>query len=348
MSGSARYHAMAAGDRPASPSMHLSAPNVDLRADTVMPESLITSIQPHYQVPYARDIGEYFRYAIRVAAPLLALGANSPFFPPDLYDDDVTAEDVLADAWMEHRISVFETMLNAEGVRKVKFPQDIESVDAVIDRIREDPVFVPVPIERGNRFDDRFAAFRTKHGAYWRWVRPVFGGATRSEASARIEFRPIPGQPTIRDSIAFQAAFAGVIEGMHAHDHPVSDLDWRVARGNFYRAMREGLSASMSWITADGDPTTDPERLYGDLLAAAASGLEMRGLSERTVDRYLDPLRHRVHRGRTPASWKYHNVRHRVADGTTLGAAIRGMQQEYITRQSETLIDGSFEDWPSG
>jgi len=343
MSAVARYHAMANSGAPAG--MRIEAPNVTLQADTVMPESLITSIQPHYQVPYARDIGEYFGYAIRIAAPLLALGANSPFFPPDLYDADATAADVLADAWMEHRISVFETVLNAEGVRKVKFPKDIASAEAAIDRVAEDRVFVPMPVERGDRFDDAFAAFRTKHGTYWRWVRPVFGGATRSSANARIEFRPIPGQPTVRDSIAFQAAFAGLIEAMHAHDHPLDDLDWRDARSNFYAAMRDGLSASISWITADGDPTTDRDRIYDDLLEAAETGLEMRGLDGREVDRYLDPLRVRVDRDVTPARWKHRDVARRVDAGADLGDAIRSMQQAYITRQSETLIEGSFADW---
>jgi hypothetical protein len=346
MSAAARYHAMANTGAPAG--MRIEAPNVTLQADTVMPESLITSIQPHYQVPYARDIGEYFRYAIRIAAPLLALGANSPFFPPDLYDDGVTAEEVLADAWAEHRISVFETVLNAEGVRKVKFPKDIDGIEDAIDRIAEDRVFVPMPVERGERFDDQFAAFRTKHGTYWRWVRPVFGGATRSEANARIEFRPIPGQPTVRDAVAFQAAFAGLIEGMHARDHPVADLDWRDARSNFYAAMRDGLSASLSWITADGDPTTDPGLIYADLLEAARTGLEMRGLSEGEIDRYLDPLRLRVDRGVTPAGWKRREVRRRVGEGDDLETAIRSMQQAYISRQSETLIRGAFADWPDG
>src|SRR6056297_1111809 len=110
MSDSVRYHAMANVDAPLR--MELDAPHVDLDADTVMPESLITSIQPHYQVPQARDLPIYFQYALRIAGPLLALGGNSPLFPPDLYDADATAEDVLADGWMENRISVFETSLN--------------------------------------------------------------------------------------------------------------------------------------------------------------------------------------------------------------------------------------------
>ncbi|MFB6271224.1 MAG: hypothetical protein ABEH83_14870, partial [Halobacterium sp.] len=94
MSASARYHAMANTDEPAG--MRLDSPHVSLEADTVMPEALITSIQPHYQVPQAVDLPTYFRYALRFTAPLLALCVNSPLFPPDLYDADATPEEILA------------------------------------------------------------------------------------------------------------------------------------------------------------------------------------------------------------------------------------------------------------
>ncbi|OYR77898.1 hypothetical protein DJ71_17675, partial [Halorubrum sp. E3] len=125
MSDSVRYHAMAnaaggegadgaepdGGDgTPAEPSggaeVELSAPGVSLAADTVMPESLITSIQPHYQVAHAETLPRHFRYALRIAGPLLALGVNSPFFPPDLYDDGWDGERVLAEGATENRIHV--------------------------------------------------------------------------------------------------------------------------------------------------------------------------------------------------------------------------------------------------
>src|SRR6056297_954692 len=135
MSDSVRYHAMANSDAQAG--MKLEAPHIDLEADTVMPESLITSIQPHYQVPHARDLPTYFQYAIRIAGPLLALGVNSPFFPPDLYDDDATADEILADGYDEHRIGVFETVLNrsVDAPDKVRFPRDLDSVEEAVERI---------------------------------------------------------------------------------------------------------------------------------------------------------------------------------------------------------------------
>ncbi|WP_158057509.1 hypothetical protein [Halorussus halophilus] len=344
MSDSVRYHAMANTDAQAG--MQIEAPHVELEDDTVMPESLITSIQPHYQVPHARDLPTYFTYAVRIAAPLLALGVNSPFFPPDLYASD-DPDEILADGWHENRISVFETVLNRRDDEpgKVRFPDDVESVEDAIQNVVNDRTLVPMPVESADRFDDEFAHFRMKHGTYWRWVRPVFGGATRSAANARIEFRPIAAQPTVRDSIAFQAAFAGLLESMFRREHPVRHLDWVVAKDNFYRAMEEGLGADVYWITNDGEETTDHEKVYKDIFAHAKDGLQSRGLSDEQAAKYLWPLRQRARHGLTPASWKRTRVRERLDDGLSLEEAISGMQRAYIDHQSMTLIDGSFADW---
>ncbi|MDQ2051942.1 hypothetical protein RBH26_15800 [Natronolimnohabitans sp. A-GB9] len=347
MSDSARYHAMANTDQADAAGMRLETPHVSLQADTVMPESLITSIQPHYQVPHAPDLPEYFNYALRAAGPLLALGVNSPFFPADLYDDDATPDEILEDCWMEHRISVFETVLNdpSTGEGKVRFPRDLSTVEEAIDRIADDDTIVPMPVEPGERFDDQFPHFRRKHGTYWRWIRPVFGGPTRSAANARIEFRPIPAQPTVRDSISFLAAFAGVLQSFTRLEHPVVELDWPVARENFYAAMRDGLEADLTWITNDGKETTDKLDLYEDLLDHAEDGLVNRGLSEKEAAKYLYPLRRRVRQGVTPARWKHEQVSRRLEDGADLETAIGEMQREYVRRQTETLLEGSFADW---
>jgi hypothetical protein len=347
MSDSGRYHAMANTSSADTAGMRVEAPHVSLQADTVMPESLITSIQPHYQVSHAPDLPIYFNYALRAAGPLLALGVNSPFFPTDLYDDDATAEEILADAWMEHRISVFETVLNdpATGEGKVRFPKDLESVDEAIDRIAADDTIVPMPVEAGERFDDTFSHFRRKHGTYWRWIRPVFGGPTRSAANARIEFRPVAAQPTVRDSVSFLAAFAGLLESLTRLEHPVAELDWAVARENFYAAMRDGFDADLTWITNDGKETTDRLELYEDLLAHAEDGLTNRGLTEEEAAKYLYPLRRRVRQKITPARWKHDRVRAAVEDGADIDEAIESMQQSYVANQSETLLEGSFADW---
>ena len=345
MSDSARYHAMSNLGGDARARMRVDAPNVDLAADTVLLESLITSIQPHYQVPQAADLPTYFRYALRVAGPLLALGVNAPFFPPDCYED-VAPGQILADARDEERVFVFESVLNPDdGNRKVRFPRDVDSVREAVQRIVDDDVIVPMPVAESDRFDDDFAALRVKHGTFWRWVRPVFEGATRSSAHARIEFRPIPGQPTVRDAVAFQALFAGLLESLPRLDHPVSDMSWETARENFYAAASDGLDADLTWVTNDGQEVTDRERIFADVFAHAEDGLAARGLDDEEVATYLWPLRKRARHGFTPADWKRRRVREHLDHGTDFADAVTGMQREYIERQQEVLLDGSFAEW---
>jgi len=346
MTDAVRYHTMANTDYPSA--FEIDAPHVSLTAETVMPESLITSIQPHYQIPHAPDLPEYFSYALRIAAPVLALGVNSPFFPPDLYDDAPDA-DIVADAHMENRIGVFESVLNAPAddptPSKVAFPPDFDSVEDAIDDIVEDDTIVPRRLQSGTRFDDDFVHFRHKHGSYWRWVRPVFEGPTRSAANARIEFRPLPAQPTVDDAIAFEALVAGLMESLPRFEHPIQSLDWATAKANFYAATRDGLAADIEWITADGATTTVTDEIYGELFEHAREGLEQRGLSTEAAHEYIRPLRERVDRRLTPARWKHDYVSRRVEENVPLAEAIWGMQAAYIRQQKETLLDGSFLDW---
>jgi len=343
MSDATRYHAMA---NSGSGEFHVDAPGVDFTAETVMPESLITSIQPHYQVQQAMDLPRYFRYALRLAGPLLAVGVNAPFFPPDLYDDDVTADWLLEHGWHENRIAVFESVLNsATETDKVRFPDDMESVGAAVQWVVDDETMIPMTVDRTDRFHDSFATLRRKHGTYWRWIRPVFDGPTRSQANARIEFRPLPAQPTVRDSMALTVAFAGAMEGLTRTGHPVETLDWADARENFYAAMRDGIDAEITWITADGSETQDLDLAVTDLLEHAAEGLRAVGLDRAAVDRYLQPLQWRIENSLTPAGWKRQQVRTRVDSGDSLAEAIESTQRKYIEKQADTLIEGSFVDW---
>jgi len=346
MAASVRYHAMA--NSSLAVGKRIDAPHVTLAADTVLPESLVTSIQPHYQVPHAADLPVIFGYALRLAGPLLALGANSPFFPPDLYDAGVDPDDVLADAHAEHRIGVFERTMNPTGEpgAKVGFPPDVDTVEAAVDLVADDATIVPQWLDERGRFDDRFRHFGHQHGSFWRWVRPVFDGASPASANARVEFRPLPAQPTVRDGVAFLAALAGFLEEAYAADHPVRDLPWATAEANFYAAAADGLDADLRWITAEGDRTADVDVALRDLLDAAGRGLVRRGVDEGDLATWLGPLRARVEAGRTPAAWKRREVGDRLDDGATLEAAIDGMQRAYVARQAETLLEGTFADWP--
>ena len=342
VSDGVRYHGFSNAD--VEIGRRIDLPGVDVSADTSAPASLTTTVQPHFQVAQAVDLPAHFRYALRAAGPMLATAVNSPFLPPELYDAD--AETILEEGWHENRVPVFEGVMNpVDGPDKVRFPRDIDRVEEAVDRIAEDPTLVPAEYEGATRFDDAFPHFRHKHGSYWRWIRPVFDGASEEEANARIEFRPLPAQPTVPDSVACQAVFAGLMASLPVADHPVASLSWERARRNFYAAARDGLDADLVWITADGDETRDRSEIYRELFRYAREGLERRGLSAPEAESYVAPLRERVERATTPAEWKRERVRERLVDGQGFAEAVYGTQAEYVRRQRETLLEGHFVDW---
>ena len=344
VSNAVRYHGFASGEREIGG--RIDVPGVTLVADNPSPVSLTTSIQPHFQIERAADLPRHFAYALRGAGPLLALGVNSPLFPPALYDD-TDRRTVLEDGWVENRIPVYEDMMNPpDGPRKVRFPEDIDAPRDAVDRIVEDRALVPARIAAGERFDDAFVHLRHKHGSFWRWVRPVFDGASEAAANVRIEFRPLPAQPTLRDSVACLAAFAGAMTAFPSVEHPVADLSWEQARENFYAAARDGLDADLTWITAEGEPTSDVDRCLEDVLDTALDGLTRRAIPEDRAADWIAPLRDRALRRRTPADWKRASVASRLDDGLSLDEAIHGAQRAYLARQRETFFDGGFSDWP--
>lgn len=345
VSNAVRYHGFASGDRVIAGQIDL--PGISLETTSTGPATLTTSIQPHYQLRRARNLPAYFDYAARVAGPLLALGVNSPFLPPELYDG-ADPETILTEGWDETRVPIYEGMMNPdEGPQKVRFPKEITTPEEAVQHVVEDFTIVPAQIDAGERFDDAFVHFRHKHGSYWRWVRPVFDGPTKDAANVRIEFRPIPAQPTVTDTVAYLATFAGLMVGLFEQNHPVADLPWSTAQENFYAAARSGLEAELSWITSDGHQVTDTEQLYNDLFTVARSGLQAQGFEAPVINRWIAPLEDRLDRMETPADWKRRRARQVLADGATIEEAIYDAQKQYLSQQRQTLLTGRFADWPS-
>lgn len=345
ISDAPRYHAMS--NSPGyQPDCRIDTPNATAQFNTVLPAALTASIQPHYQVPIAGDLPTYLRYAIRIAGPVLALAVNSPLLPPGLYDDEATVASVLDTGHLETRVSIFETVMNdTTRQSKVRLPRDIDTTDEAVERLAGDPPITPVCKDADNRFDDQFCHLRHKHSSYWRWVRPVFEGATRADANARVEFRPLPAQPTLPDSVSLLAVVGGLLSGLVEAEHPVAKLPWEQAKANFYAAARNGLAAELQWITADGTETTDTDVLYTDLFEYAQRGLKTHRIDGATVASYLHPLRARVDRRMTPARWKHDRLRQHSARGLSLDEAVIAAKREYLQEHRRTRIDGSFVDW---
>jgi hypothetical protein len=328
-----------------------SVPGVDTTFPSILFESLATSIQPHLQIPDADSFPAYYNAGIRTLGPLLALATNSPFLPADLYGDVEDPEGLVAATHHELRIPVFEQSVNHSPDPKVRVPADIDDATEVVDRVVADDRYAPFLrewIDEGERdgLHDEVWEFDYKRSTYWRWLRCVVGGdpvaGAGDERSLRIEYRPLPTQPTVRDVVGLQALTVGLLRGLVAADHPLQELPWDAAVESFYAAAEAGLDADLAWVTADGERTSDPALVYDEVFTVARRGLLESGVESADVDRYLDPIETRVDAGTTPSVWKKERVREELTAGADLPGAIEAMQREYVRRSRGT---DSFADW---
>ena len=328
----------------------LDVPGAEHSFQTILFESLATSIQPHLQIPAAEAFPDYYNAAIRTLGPVLALSANSPFLPADCYNDVSDPYTLVSETHHELRIAAFEQSVNQTESDKVRVPRDIADATDVVDRVVADDMYAPFLrewVHDGDRetFHDEYWEIDHKRGTYWRWLRCVVGGdpvGTGDERSLRIEYRPIPTQPTVRDVVGMQALTAGLIRGLVATDHPLAAMPWADAERSFYNAVENGLDAELSWVSANGQQTTDSDTIFEEVFEYARTGLRESGVDDADIDHYLAPIEARWEHDTTPSAWKKARVREGLDEGLDLSTAITEMQREYIRASSQ---HSSFAEW---
>ncbi|MFB6143172.1 MAG: hypothetical protein ABEJ30_07500 [Halorientalis sp.] len=335
--------------RAAGGSITFDVPGATVAFPSMLFESLATSIQPHLQIPSTEAFPAHYNAAIRTLGPVLALATNSPFLPPDLYDADVDPRALLDRTHHELRIAAFEQSVNHTDPPKCRVPEDVDAPADLVDQVVADPVVAPFLsewVDEDAGYAANFWEFDHKRGTFWRWLRPVVGGdpveGAGDERSLRIEYRPLPTQPTVRDIVGFQALVGGLVVGLVAADHPLPDLEWGAAERSFYAAVENGLDAELAWLTADGERTADPAVVFGEVFEYARLGLREQGVDDATARHYLAPIEARWQTRTTPSKWKIARVRDALDEGLAFPDALEAMQREYV-RRSRT--SESFADW---
>jgi hypothetical protein len=350
----ARYSALDADVlEQAGGTVAIDVPGARLDLPSVLVESLATSLQPHLQVPDSEAFPAYYNAAIRTLGPVLALATNAPFLSADCYEELTGSVDdpysLVEKTHHELRVPVFEQSMNVAGAGKVRVPRDVETTTEVVDRVVADRTCAPFLREwvaegAPESHADRIWEFEHKRGSYWRWLRTVLGGqpveGTCDERSLRIEYRPLPTQPSVAGVVGLQVLVAGLVRGIVATGHSLAELDWAAAERSFYRAVAAGLDAELAWVTAEGERTSSKETIYGELFALARHGLREQGIPEATAEEYLAPIEARWAARTTPSAWKKARVREELDAGAALPAAIAAMQREYLrlSRQDDPFV----------
>ena len=286
----------------------------------VMLESAATSFQIHLQVPLDRSV-RYFNTAMVLAAPMVALCANSPY----LFGKEL---------WSETRIPLFEQAVPTGGfegaafgpIRRVTFGNSYVK-DSIMECFQENLDHYPVMLPE--QFEDEIEAMRhvrLHNGTIWRWNRPLIGFDALGKPHLRLEHRVVPSGPSIPDTIANAAFFYGVCAALATDEEPIYEqLDFVKSRDNFYNAARLGLRAMLDW--EDGWHGSALELLQSILLPLAKKGLEQLGVAQSDIQEYLSIIDARLVSGINGSAWQQAFVKRNGHDMYALTAAYLERQQ---------------------
>jgi hypothetical protein len=265
-----------------------------------------------------------------LAAPQVALGANSPYF-------------FGRELWRETRIELFKQAtdtrpdeLRNQGVRpRVWFGERwITSIfDLFEENVRYFPSLLPelsdedpvAELDAGRA--PVLQELRLHNGTVYRWNRPVYA-VVDGVPHVRVENRVLPAGPTVVDTVANAAFFHGALRTLMTGDRPLwSKMSFTTAEENFFVCAREGLDAGIYW---PGLGETGVEELVlRRLLPMAHQGLESAGVPAADRDRYLGIIEERAKTGRNGASWQVAAVRSLEEAGATRSGALTTMLRLY-------------------
>jgi len=296
---------------------HLQSTHYD-----VMLESAATSFQIHQQIP-AQNAVRYYNAALAIAAPLLAVSTNSPY----LFGKQV---------WEETRVPLFEQAVELGGiggaafgpVKRVSFGSGYmhnSLMECFTENNEHFPILLPlVGVESQADDFSRLPHLRMHNGTIWRWVRPLIGFDADGTPHLRIEQRVVPAGPTIVDAIANSAFFYGLMESLVSRATPIEfEMDFAIARDNFYAAARDGLSAQFNWQSTK---CSAKALLNQQLIPLAKDGLKRMGLDRQDIEYYLGIIQSRVETGQTGSVWQRHSA-------TKLNGDLQAMTLQYLEHQ---------------
>ena len=147
----------------------------------------------------------------------------------------------------------------------------------------------------------KLKALKIHNGSIYRWNRACYG-VYKDQPHIRIENRVLPSGPSIIDETANSAFWLGLMNGMPDYYENLPDkLEFDDAKDNFVRAARQGLGAQFRWI--NNNTITAQTLLLDELLPISKKGLEMAGVDEAEIIKYLGIIEKRVESEMTGSQW---------------------------------------------
>jgi len=265
---------------------------LQIQHSDVMLEAAATSFQIHLKVDANQGAGFYNASKI-LSAPMVALGANSPF----LFGKDLWAETRIP--LFEQAVAVGPTDLSKRVTLGIRYVDRsvMECFEANLTRF---PVLLPHLLDEPA---EHLAHLRLHNGTIWRWNRPLIGFDADGTPHLRIEHRVVSAGPSVADMIANAAMYYGCVCSLAQQPDPVAKrMPFERMHSNFYTAARDGLDAEIFWLNGR---MMEVRRVIVDiLLPLGREGLLALGVDSDEAEHWLEIIRARVESGQNGAAWQ--------------------------------------------
>ena len=311
-----------------------------MKHNSVFIEAATTSFQIHLEVP-PHLFAQFYNTSQYIAAPLLAISANSPLF-------------LRKKLWHETRIALLRQSIDVskttntirEAHSRVTFGNRWVN-ESALELFHEDislhRVLMVPDLKETSR--EQFAqgitpdlkALQLYNSTIYRWNRPVYG-VMNGEPHLRIENRILPAGPTVADQMANAAFWYGLMFGMQ-DEKIATKMPFASVKNNFLQAARNGIFAKIK--TANGKEYAVTEIIEKELLPIAAKGLQKMDIDSTQVSQYLQIIKERNQIGQNGAIWtlnafeslKKSDISHTDALATLVDISIQNQKENIPVHQ---------------
>ncbi|MDZ4682677.1 MAG: CBS domain-containing protein [Saprospiraceae bacterium] len=269
-------------------------------------EACNTSFQVHLQVS-PNDFVKYYNIAQTLAAPVLAIAANSPIvFGKRL--------------WHETRIALFQQALDIRTThdhmreRSPRVSFGTGWLDkSIMEIYREDIARFRVLLGADIEEDSielirqgkvpKLKALQVHNSTVYRWNRPCYGISPNGQPHLRIENRVLPSGPTVLDATANAAFWLGAMVGMANQYKDIREqISWEDVRDNFAKSAQVGIDSTFTWFKDKKISVCD--LVTKELIPIARKGLEIQNVDKADIDRYMDIIGARAELHMNGARWQ--------------------------------------------
>ena len=316
-----------------------------VRHSSPLLEACNTSFQVHLQTD-AKDFVKLYNLAQTLAAPVLAIGANSPLvFGKRL--------------WHESRIALFQQSIDVrtshehfrERSPRVSFGSDWLD-ESIIEIFKEDISRFRILIGSDIAEDSlsmihegkipKLRALQVHNSTVYRWNRPCYGISDNGLPHLRIENRVLPAGPTIQDEVANACFWLGCMVGMADEiDDIKKHINFVDTRDNFGKAAKYGIDSNFTWFK--DRKVTACELVKNELLGYARKGLKMKAVDQKDIDKYLGIIEARADQHMNGSRWLLRGYT-KLKEETTTDEALSTITQAILKNQKDNKKPGH--EWP--